>query len=128
MKDIFTEWEKEFKFLWSLVEDISDDGDGEGDNLQLTKEGLEAHRMIEQLLEEKYKILKEARLYPERTLGKLIKEAVSQDTPEELGFTEWELNELLRWSESFSPKSYEEEDIRLQKKIAKLIDKLNKEE
>lgn len=25
--------------LWSLVEDISDDGDGEGDNLQLTKDG-----------------------------------------------------------------------------------------
>jgi hypothetical protein len=25
--------------LWSLVEDISDDGDGEGDSLQLTKDG-----------------------------------------------------------------------------------------
>lgn len=25
--------------LWLLVEDISDDGDGEGDNLQLTKDG-----------------------------------------------------------------------------------------
>ena len=25
--------------LWSLVEDISDDGDGKGDNLQLTKDG-----------------------------------------------------------------------------------------
>ena len=25
--------------LWSLVEDISDDGDGEGDDLQLTEDG-----------------------------------------------------------------------------------------
>lgn len=25
--------------LWSLVDDISDDGDGQGDNLQLTKDG-----------------------------------------------------------------------------------------
>lgn len=25
--------------LWLLVEDISDDGDGKGDNLQLTKDG-----------------------------------------------------------------------------------------
>lgn len=33
--------------------------------------------------EEKYKILKEARLYPERTLGKLIKETL-EDTPEEI--------------------------------------------
>lgn len=39
--------------LWSLVEDVSDDGDGIGDDLQLTKEGLEAHRMIEELLEER---------------------------------------------------------------------------
>lgn len=33
--------------------------------------------------EEKYKILKEARLYPERTLGKLIKETL-ENTPEEI--------------------------------------------
>ena len=33
-KELFAEWG-----LWSLVEDISDDGDGEGDNLQLTPEG-----------------------------------------------------------------------------------------
>ena len=44
IKNIFAE-----HGLWSLVEDISDDGDG--DNLQLTKEGLEAHRMIESILE-----------------------------------------------------------------------------
>jgi hypothetical protein len=37
--------------------------------------------------EEKYKILKEARLYPERTLGKLIKETI-EDTPEQK--EEWE--------------------------------------
>ena len=37
--------------LWSLVEDISDDGDGIGDDLQLTKEGEEARRMIEQELD-----------------------------------------------------------------------------
>ena len=48
IKELFAEWG-----LWSLVEDISDDGDGTGDNLQLTKEGLEAHRMIEELLEER---------------------------------------------------------------------------
>lgn len=49
-KELFAEWG-----LWSLVEDISDDGDGTGDALQLTKEGLEAHRMIEELLEEHIK-------------------------------------------------------------------------
>jgi len=48
IKELFAEWG-----LWSLVDDISDDGDGHGDNLQLTKEGLEAERMINQLLEEK---------------------------------------------------------------------------
>ena len=48
VKNLFAEWG-----LWSLVEDISDDGDGEGDNLQLTKEGLKAHKMIERLLEER---------------------------------------------------------------------------
>ena len=37
--------------LWSLVEDVSDDGDGIGDDLQLTKEGEEARRMIEQQLD-----------------------------------------------------------------------------
>ena len=37
--------------LWSLVEDISDDGDGIGDDLQLTKEGEEARRMIDQEIE-----------------------------------------------------------------------------
>jgi len=48
IKELFAEWG-----LWSLVEDISDDGDGVGDNLQLTKEGSEAQRMIEQLLSER---------------------------------------------------------------------------
>ena len=48
IKELFAGWG-----LWSLVEDISDDGDGTGDNLQLTKEGLEAKRMIEQLLSER---------------------------------------------------------------------------
>lgn len=47
-KELFAEWG-----LWSLVEDISDDGDGHGDNLQLTKEGREAYRMIKGLLEER---------------------------------------------------------------------------
>ena len=46
IKELFAEWG-----LWSLVEDISDDGDGTGDNLQLTKEGSEAQRMIEQELD-----------------------------------------------------------------------------
>lgn len=57
IKELFAEWG-----LWSLVEDISDDGDGEGDALQLTKEGLEAHRMVEELLEEKLKIFTEEEL------------------------------------------------------------------
>ena len=48
LKELFAEWG-----LWSLIDDISDDGDGHGDNLQLTKEGLEAERMIDRLLEEK---------------------------------------------------------------------------
>lgn len=48
LKELFAEWG-----LWSLVDDISPDGDGHGDNLELTKEGLEAERMINQLLEEK---------------------------------------------------------------------------
>ena len=56
-KEKFVEWG-----LWSLVEDISDDGDGEGDNLQLTKEGKEASRMIKQLLDErKREVLEEAK-------------------------------------------------------------------
>jgi hypothetical protein len=46
IKELFAEWG-----LWSLVEDISDDGDGTGDNLQLTKEGSEAQRMIERELD-----------------------------------------------------------------------------
>lgn len=46
IKELFAEWG-----LWSLVEDISDDGDGTGDNLQLTKEGLEAQRMLDQELD-----------------------------------------------------------------------------
>jgi len=46
IKELFAEWG-----LWSLVEDISDDGDGTGDNLQLTKEGSEAQRMIDQELD-----------------------------------------------------------------------------
>ena len=37
LKELFAEWG-----LWSLIDDISDDGDGHGDNLQLTKEGLES--------------------------------------------------------------------------------------
>ena len=45
IKELFAEWG-----LWSLVDDISPDGDGHGDNLQLTKEGLEAERMINLLL------------------------------------------------------------------------------
>jgi len=48
IKELFAEWG-----LWSLIDDVSPDGDGHGDNLQLTKEGLEAERMINQLLEEK---------------------------------------------------------------------------
>jgi hypothetical protein len=44
-KDKFAEWG-----LWSLVEDISDDGDGTGDNLQLTKQGEEAVKMIIELM------------------------------------------------------------------------------
>ena len=45
IKELFAEWG-----LWSLIDDISDDGDGHGDNLQLTKEGLEAERMLNLLL------------------------------------------------------------------------------
>lgn len=36
---------------WPLVEDFSDDGTGIGDDLQLTKEGEEARRMIERELD-----------------------------------------------------------------------------
>jgi len=49
LKELFAEWG-----LWSLVDDISPDGDGHGDNLELTREGLEAKRMIDQLLEDEY--------------------------------------------------------------------------
>lgn len=61
IKDTPGEWREKFAEwgLWSLVEDISDDGDGEGDNLQLTKEGKEASRMIEQLLDERERELLE---------------------------------------------------------------------
>ena len=45
IKELFAEWG-----LWSLIDDVSHDGDGHGDNLQLTKEGLEAERMINLLL------------------------------------------------------------------------------
>lgn len=45
IKELFAEWG-----LWSLIDDVSPDGDGHGDNLQLTKEGLEAERMINLLL------------------------------------------------------------------------------
>jgi len=45
LKELFAEWG-----LWSLIDDVSPDGDGHGDNLQLTKEGLEAERMINLLL------------------------------------------------------------------------------
>jgi len=47
IKELFAEWG-----LWSLIDDISPDGDGHGDNLQLTKEGLEAERMINLLLDD----------------------------------------------------------------------------
>jgi hypothetical protein len=47
LKELFAEWG-----LWSLIDDISPDGDGHGDNLQLTKEGLEAERMINLLLDD----------------------------------------------------------------------------
>lgn len=49
IKNLFAEWG-----LWSLVKDISDDGDGQGDNLQLTREGKEAHRMIKELIDGAY--------------------------------------------------------------------------
>lgn len=56
-RELFAEWG-----LWSLVEDISDDGDGQGDNLQLTKEGREAYRMIKGLLDEReYRAREEGR-------------------------------------------------------------------
>jgi len=50
LKELFAAWG-----LWSLIDDISDDGDGHGDNLELTREGLEAKRMIDQLLSERIK-------------------------------------------------------------------------
>ena len=37
--------------LWNLVEDISDDGDGKGDELQLTKDGKLLVSEIEQEIE-----------------------------------------------------------------------------
>lgn len=49
LKELFAEWG-----LWSLVDDISPDGDGHGDNLQLTNEGLEAERMINLLLDDQF--------------------------------------------------------------------------
>ena len=53
--------------LWSLVEDISDDGDGEGDDLQLTEDGEIFVSEITQELErareeEKKKVLKDITL------------------------------------------------------------------
>jgi hypothetical protein len=75
LKELFAEWG-----LWSLVDDISDDGDGHGDNLQLTKEGLEAERMIDRLLEEKIvEVLHGLKLKLNGEIDKLLGEERDED-------------------------------------------------
>ena len=76
IKELFAEWG-----LWSLVEDISDDGDGTGDNLQLTKEGSEAQRMIDQELDK-------AREEVRREVLKEVEYTLAKDTRYEFRFTE----------------------------------------
>lgn len=75
IKELFAEWG-----LWSLIDDISDDGDGHGDNLQLTKEGLEAERMIDRLLEDKIEeVLQRLKLRLNREIDKLLGEERDED-------------------------------------------------
>ena len=75
LKELFAEWG-----LWSLIDDISDDGDGHGDNLQLTKEGLEAERMIDRLLEDKIEeVLQRLKLRLNREIDKLLEGKRDED-------------------------------------------------
>jgi len=75
LKELFAEWG-----LWSLIDDISDDGDGHGDNLQLTKEGLEAERMIDRLLEDKIEeVLQRLKLKLNGEIDKLLGEERDED-------------------------------------------------
>ena len=75
LKELFAEWG-----LWSLIDDISDDGGGHGDNLQLTKEGLEAERMIDRLLEDKIEeVLQRLKLRLNREIDKLLGEERDED-------------------------------------------------
>ena len=75
LKELFAEWG-----LWSLVDDISPDGDGHGDNLQLTKEGLEAKRMIGRLLEDKMvEVLQGLKLRLNGEIDKLLEEERDED-------------------------------------------------
>ena len=75
LKELFAEWG-----LWSLIDDISDDGDGHGDNLQLTKEGLEAGRMMDRLLEDKIEeVLQRLKLRLNREIDKLLGEERDED-------------------------------------------------
>ena len=75
LKELFAEWG-----LWSLIDDISDDEDGHGDNLQLTKEGLEAERMIDRLLEDKIEeVLQRLKLRLNREIDKLLGEERDED-------------------------------------------------
>jgi len=113
IKELFAEWG-----LWSLVEDISDDGDGTGDNLQLTKEGSEAQRMIEQELdkareegrkelltqpqtEEETKLVMPPSAYEQAEkegydMRKKVKsELIPEDTPEQKEEWEEELGKLM---------------------------------
>ena len=76
IKELFAEWG-----LCSLVEDISDDGDGIGDDLQLTKEGEEARRMIDQELDK-------AREEGRKEVLKEVEYALAKDLRYELRFTE----------------------------------------
>jgi len=75
LKELFAEWG-----LWSLVDDISPDGDGHGDNLELTREGLEAKRMIDRLLEDKMaEVLQRLKLRLNREIDKLLGEERDED-------------------------------------------------
>ena len=75
IKELFAEWG-----LWSLIDDVSPDGDGHGDNLQLTKEGLEAERMIDRLLEDKIEeVLQRLKLRLNREIDKLLGEERDED-------------------------------------------------
>jgi len=67
--------------LWLLVEDISDDGDGKGDNLQLTKDG---ELFVSEIQQELDKAREEGRKYA----LKEVEYTLAKDKRYEFLFTE----------------------------------------